>query len=63
MRSLRLYTSCLFSLGLNDDIVDIEEPNGIWSPTFVVNDFSGLFLHLRICSIKDSRSAFEICID
>ena len=30
---------------LSYDIVNIEKPNGICSPTFVVIEFSGLFLH------------------
>ena len=30
---------------LNEDIVDIEQPNGISLLTFVVDKFSGLFLH------------------
>ena len=38
---------------LNDDIVDIEKPDGISSPTFIVNEFAGLFLHPSIFSIKD----------
>ena len=42
---------------LNDDIVDIEKPDGICSPTFVVDEFSGLFLHSSIFSIKHSRCA------
>ena len=42
---------------LNDDIVDIEKPDGICSPTFVVHELSGLLLHLPIFSIKHSRSA------
>ena len=33
----------LIFYALNDDIVDIEKPDGIRSPTFVVNEFSGLF--------------------
>ena len=33
----------LIFMPLNDDIVDIETPNGICSPAFVVDDFSGLF--------------------
>ena len=37
---------------LNDDIVDIEKPDRICSPNFDVNEFSGLFLHLSIFSIK-----------
>ena len=39
MQSLPLYTSCLFSMLLNDDIVDIEKPDGLCSLTFVVNEF------------------------
>ena len=42
---------------LNDDTVDIEKPDGICLPTFVVNEFSGLFLHPSIFSVKDPRSA------
>ena len=34
------------------DIVDIEKPNGTCSPTIVVDDFSGLFLHPSISSTK-----------
>ena len=30
---------------LNDDIIDIEKPDEIWSPTFVRDEFSRLFLH------------------
>ena len=44
-------------MSLNDNIVDIEKPDGICLPTFVVNEFSGLFLHSAIFSIKHSRSA------
>ena len=42
---------------LNDDIVDIEKLDGICSTTFVVDEFSGLFLPPSIFSIKHSRSA------
>ena len=35
----------LFSMLLNDDIVDIEKPDEICSATFVVNELSGLFLY------------------
>ena len=42
---------------LNDDIVDIEKLDGMCSLTFVVDEFSGLFLHPSIFSIKHSRSA------
>ena len=45
MKSLPLYTSFLFSLSLNDDIVDTEKTDGICSPAFVVNDFWPLFWH------------------
>ena len=44
-------------MSLNENIVDIEKPDGICLPTFVVNEFSGLFLHSSIFSIKHSRSA------
>ena len=36
MQSLALHTSCLFSMFLNDNIVDTEKPAGIRSPTFLV---------------------------
>ena len=42
---------------LNDDIVDIEKPDGIFSPNFVVGNISELFLHPSIFSFKDSRFA------
>ena len=42
---------------LNEDIVDIEKPDGIFSITFVMDKFSGLFLHPSIFSIKRSRFA------
>ena len=42
---------------LNDDTIDIEKPDGICSPTFVVNEFSGLLSHPSIFSIKHSKSA------
>ena len=42
---------------LNEDIVEIEKPNGICSLTFVVDEFSGLLLHLSIFSTMHSRSA------
>ena len=37
MQSLPLYTSCLFSMLLNEDILEIEKPDGIFSFTFVVD--------------------------
>ena len=45
MHLLSLYTSCLFSMLVNEDIVEIENPDGIFLPTFVVDGFSGWFLH------------------
>ena len=42
---------------LNDDIVDLEKPDGLCSLTFVADEFSGLFLYPSIFSIKHSRSA------
>ena len=47
-----MYTSWLFSILLNDNIVDIEKSDGICAPTFVVDEFSGLFLHPSVFSIK-----------
>ena len=57
MQFLPLYTPCLFSMVLNEDIVDIEKPDGICSLTFVMDEFSGLFLHPSIFCITYSRSA------
>ena len=45
IQSLLLYPSWLLSMLLNDDIVDIENLDRIFSSTFVVDEFSGLFLH------------------
>ena len=59
IKSLLLYISFLLSVLLNEDIVDIQKP-GIFSPTFVVNELSGLFLHPSIFSLKHSRSAQKI---
>ena len=42
---------------LNEDIVDIEKPDEICSLNFVVDGFSGLFLHPLIFSLVHSRSA------
>ena len=41
---------------LNDDIVEIEKPDAICLPIFVVNEFSGLFLLPSIFSIKHLRA-------
>ena len=45
IQSLPLYTSCLFSMYLNNNTVGIKKPDGICSPTFVVDELSGLFIH------------------
>ena len=37
-------TSCNFSIPLNAHILDIEYPHGMFSPTFVIDNFSKLFL-------------------
>ena len=47
----------LFSMVLNDNIIDIEKLEGICSLTFVADEFSGLFSFPSIFFIKDSRSA------
>ena len=57
MQSLPLYTLCLFSILLHDDILDIEKPNTICSPTFDVDEFSGFLLYPSNFSIRHSRSA------
>ena len=57
MQSLTLYTSCLFSMFLNDNTVDIEKPDGMYSPAFVLDEFSGSFLHPSIFSIQHQKSA------
>ena len=57
IQSLPLYTTCLFSMLLNDNSVDIEKPDELCSITFAVDQFSRLFLHpstffyyiLKIC--------------
>ena len=57
IQPLRLHTSYLISMLLNDDIVGTEKFNGICSLTFVVDQFSGLFLHPSVFSIIHPRSA------
>ena len=44
------------SMLLNDDIVEIEKPDGICLLNFVVDEFSGIFLHPSIFSIIHSKS-------
>ena len=57
MQSLPQYTPYLFYMLLNDDIVYIEKLDGICWLTFVIDEFSGSFLHPSIFSIIHSRSA------
>ena len=45
IQSLPPSTLCLFSIPLNDDIVDIEKSDGIFSPIVVADEFSGLLLN------------------
>ena len=54
MQSLTLYTSCLFSMLLNEDILDIAKHDGKCLLTFVVDEFSGLFLHPSMFSVTHS---------
>ena len=39
IKSFHLYTSCLFSMLLNEDIEDNEKPDEICLLTFVVDEF------------------------
>ena len=40
-----MYSSSVFSMFLNEDVVDIKKPDGICLLTFVVDEFSSLVLH------------------
>ena len=53
MQFLLLYPSCLLSMLLNDNVVDIEKPDGICSLTSVIDGFS----EFSTFSIKHARSA------
>ena len=53
MQFLPLYTSYLFSMSLEDDIVDIAKSAETFTPSFVVDDFLILFLHQFIFSIQN----------
>ena len=46
---------------LNDDIVDIEKPHGICLLTFVIDKFSGLFVHSSIYSM--AHSGYKLIIN
>lgn len=56
MQSLPLYATCLFSIHLNDDIVNNQKSDGISLATFSVDEFSGLFLLPSVFPIEHSRS-------
>ena len=51
------YKVYLFPKWSNAQIVDNEYPQGICSPIFIVEEFSGLIEHLSTFLIKDSMSA------
>ena len=53
MKFLPLYTSYLFSMFLEDDIVDIAKSAETFTPSYVVDDFLILFLHQFIFSIQN----------
>ena len=66
MQSLPQYALWLFSMSLNDDIVEIEKPDAICSRTIVVDEFSGIFLHPSVFSIffiNIFYQIFKICIN
>ena len=42
----------MFLIFLNDDVLDIEKPDGICSPSSVMDEPSGLFLDPSIFSFK-----------
>ena len=60
MQSLPLYTPCLFSMLLSDDIAIIEKLDVICSPTIVADEFLWLILHPSFFSVKHSRSVLLI---
>ena len=52
MQSLPMYTLWLCSIFLNDDAVNIGKPDRTYTLVFVLDEFSGLFLHPSIFFIK-----------
>ena len=62
-QSLPLYTLCLFSVLVIDDIVDIKKPDGMCSTAFLKNNFKDSFFrffqdsHLPIFYKKHSSSS------
>ena len=63
MQYLILYTSCLFSVLVNNNIVDIEKPDGLCLPTFVVDEFSGLSLKFISLFYYALNSNISISLD
>ena len=57
IESFPRYKVCLFSLLSKAHVVEVEYLQGICSSTFGVEDFSRLFVHPSIFSVRDSRSA------
>ena len=47
------YILCLSSILSNAQMVDIEYLQGLYSPIFIVEDFSELFVHAFVFIIKD----------
>ena len=47
IQSLSLYTSCLFSMLLNDDIVDIEKSDGIFR--IIYTSINLFYCTFKIC--------------
>ena len=56
IQSLPLLRWYVFSMLPNEDIVDIEKPDGIRLLTFAVDEFLGLVFYPSVFSITHSRS-------
>ena len=50
-------------MSLNEDTVDIQKPDEICPATFVVDNFSELFLHPPIFSTKHSKLSHTFLFD
>ena len=57
LKNYAIFTSIYIMPIFYDNIEGIENSDGICSLTFVVDEFSGLFLHPLIFSVIHSRSA------
>ena len=58
IQSFLRYKVCLFFIWSNPQIVDIEHPQVICSPVFIVEDVCGLFAHPSILLTNHSSSAY-----